>query len=216
MKKTLILSILCFTVLFMPKANGWMTFWLNDLQVFMSDGVMPIQPGALVQLIYDGGNGVVDDPIDWIKAQADPVVALQAWIAHGCLPVGDDQLVVQTGPAVDGTNPTYIIDCGDPDPYVNGGYYGSLITNITPGVGGLIYTRFFTTEHPMECDWYGVSGVEETGQAFQFYQVMSPDFNFFTDHGGIADTHISILEPSSVSMLLGGIGILLSLLRDKK
>jgi hypothetical protein len=174
----------------------------------------------MVQLVADGGKDGVDDPMEWIMAQADPCGALQAWVAGGCLPVGDDFLVVSTDPQ--GPNPTYVMDfSSDPsyDPAVYDGNFVSVyVDSSNPAFGGGVglYTRFFTAEHPTACDWYGTAGIEDIGQPFQFYQLDQALFPTYNVHGGVADQHIECPEPASMGMVLGGIGLLLAFFRRKK
>jgi hypothetical protein len=211
MKKITILPILCLALLFAPKAFGWELSWYNDIQVFQQDGVTPIGPGGLVQLIVDVAGDGIDDPFTWWMGQADPAAAMNAWLAAGCPPIDDDVLVVSTREP----NPTKIMDfSGDPgyDPAVMDGYFGALISSSNPvwNAGKKLYTRFFTAENPAECDWYGEDELT--------YSLNNEFFNEYAVHGGVADQHIDpgIPEPATVSMLLGGIGLLLGFFRKRK
>jgi hypothetical protein len=207
MKKLSILSILCLALLFMPKAFGWDLAWINAGQVLDEFGA-PIAPGGLVQLIGVGPNLVVDDPYAWWMSQADPVAAMQGWLAAGCPPVGDDFLVNAPG------NPTTILST---DPGYFGVYYISGIASYRPDVQGL-YTRFFDAENPLECNWYGTVGNEVAGAAFEPYHFDNDTFPWYIvgiDGNPIpVKQHIEagpiIPEPASISMVLGGIGLLLA------
>ena len=218
MRKLLILSMLCFALV-MPKAFGWDLSWYNQEQVFDQNGI-PVAPGSLVQLIAVGADGVINDPYEWWMSQPDPCAAMNAWIAGGCLPVGDDYLVPSTGEP----NPQYIQDFGTGDPN-DGGYFLALyISGVNPPYGSTmqLYTRYFTAENPQEGDWYGILtdwydlyGVLHT----EPYVIDNLYFPNFVNPGGQVSQRIEcgiIPEPASASMLLGGIGLLLAFFRRKK
>jgi hypothetical protein len=219
MKKLSVISILCM-LLFAANAFGWQLTWYNDVQLFQQDGITPLGPMAKVQLIYDAAKDGIDDPYAWWMSQADPTAAMQSWLAAGCPPVGDDLLVVSS----DGLNPGFIHDFSGEAGYtpaeMDGWFFvenGLFINATTPGFGSGVglYTRFFSAENPTECDWYGE---DFAPQNLVLYQLDGADFPTYAVHGGQVDQHIEagIPEPASISMILGGIGMLLAFFRRKK
>lgn len=229
MRKLLILSMVCFALV-MPRAFGLELAWYNQEQVLDQNGI-PVAPGGLVQLICAGDDGIVNDPYEWWMAQEDPCAAMNAWIAGGCLPVGDDFLFWEDptsnpqGIPNSAPNPTYIRDL-DPGNQEGWGYFDGFYMVPDPtkptSVGKVLYTRFFTAEVPGECDWYGViTGWYDMAGTLHTepYILQGIAYPVLAQPGAQVTQHIEcgiIPEPASASMLLGGIGLLLAFFRRKK
>ena len=211
MMKHLIVGCTLF-VLLLVAANAWswdMT-WQNTTPWFGPDGVTPIAPGGMVQLIADGGNGVIDDP--W-KVLPWSVFCLE-WRQAGCPPVGpdfypeygDDYLVEST----DAPNPTFFRDNGPGyDGYFDAVY---IQANLPPGTK--LYTRFFTAAEPDVCDSYGTIGVHSDSD---FYVLPDEAFPLYIiDVAATADIHPLGPYPEPGTMLIGCVAILIGVVKIKK
>ena len=209
MKKLTIIPILCMVLFAASSALAWEMTWQNITPWFGPDGVTPIAPGGMIQLIADGGDGVVADPMTVLTT---PALVLE-WIAAGCPAIGagfhpelgDDVLVSSS----DAVNPTQFLDYG---PGFDGYFDGTYINAGLPA-GTQLYTRFFTAEGPDLCDYYGTIGA--TDGVGDFYVLPDEAFPLYIFEGAAtADTHIFIPEPAT--MLIGGVALLLSFFRRKK
>jgi hypothetical protein len=208
MKKLTIIPVLCVALFAASSAFAWDMMWVNTEPWLGPDAATPIAPGGLVQLIADGGDGVVADPMTVLT----DIAMIQEWVDAGCPPIGpafhpelgDDYLVEST----DAPNPTYFRDSGPGnDGYFDGVYIQSLLP-----AGTQMYTRFFTTGEPMMCDYYGNVGNED--QTADFFVLPDEAFPVYAIYGAaVADTHI---VPEPATLLIGAAALLLSFFRRRK
>ena len=212
MKRLTLVPVLMLALIVSTSAFGWSGQWGN-VSPFgggpPEPPCPPIAPGSLIQLIHAGPDLTPDDPMTEIMAASNPQAALDAWLAAGTPPVGDDTLRDETvfanyGPGFEG-------------------YFGKSITGADSEQGDPWYTRYFTGAkyEIVECDWYGDVGdrddpndpiyeLELTGWDGEKYQF--GDYTIRID-GECADTHI---VPEPTTMAIGGIALLLGFLRRKK
>ena len=181
---TLALSLFFGMFLIVSQAVAWQMNWQNSPldRLMQEDGVTPVPIGSMVQLIADGGNGVIDDPMEWIMAQPDPCAALEDWIAQGCPPVGDDYIV----PSGEAPNPLTVAG-------LDGYFLGRYISNTSIPAGTLMYTRFFSTPVVTpDVTYYGEIGhPTDPGQTFYVLQDSPfPDYTIYqkTNHAEACDT----------------------------
>ena len=154
MKKLMFLPILCCLVLFASSAYGWQMTWAtgDGVKMYESDNATLLAPYDMVQLIADGGNGVVDDPMDMVGAGT---LDLNTWLAAGCPPVGDDYLV----PSTDAPNPNVIEDYSHLswyDPLIHDGEFFAVYISSAEDTPLDVYTRIFNAaDGEVEIgDWY--------------------------------------------------------------
>ena len=213
MKRLTLVPVLMLALIVSTSAFGWSGQWGN-LNPFGGGPPVPpcppIAPGSLIQLIHAGPDLMIDDPITEFLAAPDPQAALDAWLAAGTPPIGDDTLRDETvfanyGPGFEG-------------------YFGKAINGVDSEQGDPWYTRYFTAAkyEIVECDWYGTVGDPDNADDDIYELVLTAwngsnydfgDYNIRLD-GECADTHISIPEPTT--MAIGGIALLLGFLRRKK
>ncbi len=200
-RKILVLTAFLAVALVTTTASAWDMRWMNapTAPLYGPDGATPIPAGSLVQLIQDGGNNQIDDPLDTLGSGA----ALDNWIAAGTPPVGDDILVAST----DAANPQFA--------YLPGYFAAVYIQSALPA-GTKLYTRFFTAARPERCDWYGtigpdlVAGQDPNGTFYILPNSPFPDYTIM--QSATADTHI----PEPATLLIGGVGLLLAFVRRRK
>ena len=216
MKKLKFVPVLMLALIFSTSAFAWTGDW-NNYYPYAGGGpkeCTPIAPGSWVQLIHAGPDGLVDDPKEsWLAAgplMADKQAALDAWLAGGAMPIGDDTL----------RDETVFLDYGP-------GWEGYFLTSISGGdeeQGDPLYIRYFTAPEGqiVECDWYRNVGDPEDPDK-PIYNLVLDGWNgdnyengeYVTYLEGVcADTHISVPEPAT--MAIGGIALLLGFFRRKK
>ena len=204
---------MCIALLAASGAFAWDMIWQNQVPGQFTDSAGDGIIEGMVQLIVDGGDGVITDPMAEILAMAPGTrqAALEAWIAGGCMPMGDDYL------HGDADNPTLFgPDTGYPE--YNGFFVVVYISGNEPD-GTKLYTRFFEEEAPTEGSWYGTVGdIDGIGDFFEVVQYgggsYAEDYIFDPEVGPQVDTRMIIPEPATV--LVGGIALLLGLIRRKK
>lgn len=204
-KKILVLTVFLAVALVTTTASAWDMRWMNapNAPLYGPNGVTGnpadyIPAGALVQLIADGGNGVIDDPMTLLSpAQILP------WLAGGALPVGDDTLVAST----DATNPqaAYLA-----------GYFAAVYIQSNLAAGAQLYTRFFNA-NPSIGDWYGEIGPDAVGgqdPSGTFYVLPNSPF---PDYTIMRSAHTDkLITPEPATLAIGAVGLLLGLLRRKR
>jgi hypothetical protein len=191
-------------------SHAWDMTWLNTTPWFGPDGVTPIAPGGMVQLIADGGDGVLADPMTVLT----DIAVLAEWFDAGFPPIGpafhpelgDDFLVEST----DAPNPTYFRDSG---PGYDGYFDAVYIQSVLPA-GTQMYTRFFaTTGMPSPHDWcYGNIGSPDGTSDFY----VLPDEAFPVYAIEVAAVANIGLVPEPGAMLIGGVAILIGVVKMKR
>ncbi len=195
MRKLTILILVTCIIVIASKADAWDMRWMNAPEAPFSwpgeDGLCGttddemIPTGAIVQLIADGGNYEIDDPMEAIR---NGEISLADWLAGGSQPVGDDFLVPSTG----APNPQYA--------YMPGYFVAVYIQSDLPP-GSRMYTRAFSAAEPDIGDWYAST---------EFYDPPDLPFPDYTIRDPMC-LGIQIPEPSVT--LLGVVGLLLAVVK---
>ncbi len=221
MKRLTVLPILCL-VFFASSAYGWYLTWAtgDGVHLYDSDNATFLQPYDMVQLIADGGNGQVDDPMARFGNQ--PAIVLE-WLAESCPPLGefrggefgDDYLV----PSLDAPNPNIIMVSHYPWTEFWGEFSAAYIENDQPTPFD-VYTRIFDSAEGEVAtgDWYGNVGWWDEGDVYHDFGTVVPDGGGYADyiitHDDYTDVEIVVPEPGTI--LIGAVALLLAFFRRKK
>ena len=207
MKKVIVISVVALAMSAASGAFAW-DMWIQNYNAWLDHEGNGIHIG-LIQFIVDGDGDGVDDPMYWVMAQADPLQALDDWLAAGCPAVGDDYIYAASW------NPLHCEDYGDP---AYDGYFG----NQTAAGSGLldpaaqVYLRVFEDPIPNVYTYYGTVG-DDAGNETWTFQENNVGSNFvdylFETYVLQTDTRMIVPEPM---ILCGGVALLLGFIRRKK
>ena len=206
MKKVIVISVVALAMSAASGAFAW-DMWIQNYNAWLNHEGKGIHIG-LIQFIVDGDGDGVDDPLDWIFAQADPNQALDDWLAAGCPAVDDDYVYVASW------NPLHCEDYGDP---AYDGYFGNSSAAGSGLLGSQVYLRVFETPAPAKGEYYGTVG-DDAGNETWTFQENAPGSNFvdylFETYVLQTDRWIPIPEPSMV--LAAGAALVLGYIRKRK
>ena len=210
MKRLTIVAVMMLALIVSTSAFAWTGEWSNYYPFGRGPQCFPIAAGSLVQLIHAGPDGQVDDPIALCMSQPDPLAAMNAWVAAGTPPVGDDTLRDQT----------VFMDLGAGCE----GYFAKTINGVDSEEGDPWYTRYFNFAEFEIVDfsmsgngWYGTVGDPLDPNDPIYELVLTGGLEGMPKEFG---NYIIMIEaeciPEPATMVIGGIALLLGFFRRKK